>query len=87
MRRRRFRLRDAPGASSLFPLGPVGGALRSPEKGGGGCWRLSVLSGFDHRRSARNLRSSEPSAVDCKGPVPEAGLGPCGREERIKIVH
>lgn len=81
------RLRDAPGASSLFPLGPVGGAPRRPERRGGGCWRPNGLSGSDHGRSARNLRPSVPSAVDCRGPVPGAGLDPCGREERLKIVQ
>ncbi|MEJ1289352.1 hypothetical protein NN561_020394 [Cricetulus griseus] len=87
LRRRRRRLSDASGASSLFPLGPVGGAPQRPEREGGGCWSLGFLSFPGHGRSARNLLSSVPTEVDCRGPVLGAGLGPCRREERMKIVH
>lgn len=72
-------------APSVFPLGPVGGARQRPERKGDGSWSFVFPSVPDHGRSARNLQSSVPSAVDCRWPVLGAGLGLWGerRESRL----
>lgn len=85
-RRLRHRLKDASPAPSLLPLGPIGGERQRLERKVGGRLSFVFPSVPDHGRSARNLQSSEPSAVDCRCPVLEAGLGPWG-ERRVKVVY
>lgn len=84
-RRLRHRLKGASPAPSLFPLGPVGGARQRLERKGDGRWSFVFPSVPDHGRSAGNLQSSVPSAVDCRCPVLGAGLAPWGerRESRL----
>lgn len=79
-----LRRRLAVGAPSTFPRRPAGGARRRIRRAAG-CDRGTGLP-LGRGRSARGRRSSGPRAAGCRGPALGAGLGPCGRGDRVKVM-